>query len=90
MIDFYIEEFCAALKYDQHTAIHQFYNDIRWKGRIRDIVDSDFNCLLTMLNDEINREFLDFIEGNGFRVEIKSMGKKLGLNVMDVCIKKEE
>ena len=89
MIDFYLEEFCAALKYDQQIARHQFYNDMRWKGRIKEIVYSDFNCLLTILNDEINREFLDFIEGNGFHVEIKSMGKKLGLNVIDVSIKKE-
>ena len=90
MLDQDVEDFCAALKYDQHVARYQFYNDMRWKGRIKEIVYSDFNCFVTIFNDEINREFLDFIEGNGFHTEIKSMGKKFGLNVIDVYIKKEE
>ena len=74
MLDQDVEDFCAVLKYDQQVARYQFYNDIRWKGRIREIVYSNFNCLLTILNDEINREFLDFIEGNGFHAENKIYG----------------
>ena len=68
---YYEKLFSIVIKYDKTVLHNRYFSSTVWKTLVRNIIDNNFNVdILRDSNRAEITEFLDFIDGNGFRVTV--------------------
>ena len=84
---YYEKLFSIVIKYDKAVLYDRYFSSTVWKNLVRKIIDNNFNVdILSDPNRAETTEFLDFIDGNGFRVTIL---EKVFDGLLRVNIKKD-
>ena len=65
----FIKAFIHEINYDKKVVIDKYFSSPIWKSHICYLVSNNFNAsFIARINDAEEAEFLDFIEGHGFKV----------------------
>ena len=74
----FIKAFMHELNYDKKVVFDRYFSSPTWQSLICYLVSNNFNAsFIANVNDAEETEFLDFINGNGFKitsVKIKRYG----------------
>lgn len=65
----FLKAFLHEINYDKKVVIDRYFSSPTWRTHICYLVPNNFKAsFIANVNDAEETEFLDFIEGNGFKV----------------------